>query len=101
MIKFALNVLAVGEFVLPAQKYIITSLPQPLKPNECDDCGIELTARLGDTEEVIKKRLEYFHKNIEPLMKKAAQHYQVRIVEAELSIDELHKTYDNPSLSHE
>lgn len=74
---------------------------QPRQPNKCDDCNTELGTRIGDTEEVAKKRLEYFHKNIEPLIKKAARNFKVRTIEAECTIDELQKIYDTLSLNHE
>lgn len=34
----------------------------------CKSCGNQLTPRLGDSESVIHKRLEYFHKEIEPII---------------------------------
>lgn len=74
---------------------------QPQKFNRCDDCETKLSARIGDTEAVVVKRLEYFHKNIEPLLKKATQQYKVRIIQAECPINELHQIYDSLPLNHE
>lgn len=41
----------------------------PKKKNICDKCGNELFAREDDKPEAIKKRLEIYHKETEPLLK--------------------------------
>lgn len=40
----------------------------PKTENVCDDCGSELIQRKDDNEESLKKRLEEFHKNTEPVI---------------------------------
>ncbi|MCX5921893.1 MAG: hypothetical protein NTX86_01035 [Candidatus Dependentiae bacterium] len=49
----------------------------------CDACGTELSKRKADTQDIVVKRLEYFHTNIEPFMKKASEFYQTNVIDTE------------------
>lgn len=40
----------------------------PLQPHICDDCGGELCRRDDDREEILRKRLEVYHRETEPLI---------------------------------
>jgi adenylate kinase len=48
-----------------------TTTKKPLDPATCDVCKSQLEHRLGDSRENTFKRLDYFRKNIEPLMQDA------------------------------
>ena len=43
-------------------------LRPPKKENICDKCGTELVRRKDDTEEIIKERLDTYHKETDPLV---------------------------------
>jgi adenylate kinase len=47
---------------------LLTS-PQPKKPWVCDFCGGKLVAREDDNPKAVKKRLEIYHKETEPILK--------------------------------
>jgi len=49
--------------------YNINTSPKPQEENKCDDCKIELTQRSDDTEEAVKKRLNVYHNDTEPILK--------------------------------
>jgi len=49
--------------------YNLNTSPKPEQENMCDDCKIELTQRDDDTEEAVKKRLEIYHNDTEPILK--------------------------------
>ena len=49
--------------------YNINTAPKPEQENTCDTCKIPLTQREDDTEEAVKKRLEIYHKETEPILK--------------------------------
>jgi adenylate kinase len=46
---------------------LITAL-KPKNGEMCDDCGVELTRRLDDTEEIIRKRLRIYKAETSPLI---------------------------------
>lgn len=48
--------------------YHVDSNPPKKEEGKCDVCGSELVARQDDTPEAIKKRLELYHKDTEPLV---------------------------------
>jgi len=50
--------------------YNIYTSPKPSQENICDKCGGELLQRADDTEEAVKKRLEIYHKETEPILGK-------------------------------
>ena len=47
--------------------YNLKVLP-PKVAGKCDDCGTELYVRPDDNPEVVKKRLEVYHKETEPII---------------------------------
>ncbi|MFA4960664.1 MAG: nucleoside monophosphate kinase [Candidatus Pacearchaeota archaeon] len=50
--------------------YNIYASPVPIEKNLCDDCDVELVQRADDTEAAAKKRLEIYHNETEPILKK-------------------------------
>lgn len=60
----------------------------------CDGCGTTLTRRKADTDDIMVKRLIFFHTHIEPLMKMAAELYDTKIINTECSIEKLLEVYD-------
>lgn len=60
----------------------------PKKDGFCDEDGLPLKRRSDDTPEAIKKRLQIYHEQTEPLVK----HYRSKIVEidGEQSIQDVH-----------
>lgn len=61
--------------------------PKPKKEGICDKCGGKLYRRKDDTEEAIKKRLETYHKETEPILEK----YSFVRVDGSASIEEVSK----------
>ncbi len=62
---------------------------------KCMFCGEVLAKRSGDIEEVIDKRLHYFHATIEPLLKQIeVAGYITKIIDTTLPLDELEKLYE-------
>jgi len=50
--------------------YNLETAPKPKKNNLCDDCNIKLFQRKDDSPEAIKKRLEIYHEDTEPVLEK-------------------------------
>jgi adenylate kinase len=50
--------------------YNIITAPKPKIQGKCDKCNVDLFQRQDDTEEAIKKRLEVYHKDTEPILEK-------------------------------
>lgn len=50
--------------------YNVVTFPKPKVPGKCDKCNGELFQREDDKEEAIKKRLEIYHAETEPIVKK-------------------------------
>jgi adenylate kinase len=50
--------------------YNVVTFPKPAVLGKCDKCNGELTQREDDKEEAIKKRLEIYHAETEPIMEK-------------------------------
>lgn len=50
--------------------YNLETLPKPREDNLCDDCKVELFQREDDYPEAIKKRLEVYHQETEPILEK-------------------------------
>jgi adenylate kinase len=48
--------------------YNTLTAPKPQQENKCDKCQGELTKRTDDTEEAVKKRLEIYHTETEPIL---------------------------------
>ena len=70
------------------------SLVQPKEADKCDKCGTELSLRKADTKDIAKKRLDYFHTNIEPLISRAKKVYATKIINAETSLEALRSEYE-------
>ena len=65
--------------------YNIYTNPKPKKENLCDDCGTKLFQIVDDTVEAAKKRLEIYHKETEPILKK----YPSVRINGEMEIEEV------------
>lgn len=48
--------------------------PESLKKTHCDKCGAKLIRRSDDTEGIIKKRLEEYHQQTEPMIRYLEEH---------------------------
>lgn len=66
--------------------YNLHSMPPRLK-GKCDICGGKLVRRADDTEDAIRKRLEIYHRETEPVLKK----YKRLRVDGSKEIDEVQK----------
>lgn len=68
---------------------------QPKVENICDHCQNNLTTRVADTLNIIRKRLTYFHNQIEPLLNLISQKYPViRIDASQKTLLELTQEYE-------
>lgn len=70
------------------------SLVKPQENNKCDKCGIDLIIRQTDAEESFRKRLRYFHADIEPIIEMSKKLYTTRIINGEAELDTLKRQYD-------
>ena len=68
--------------------YNIVTAPRPKEYGKCDECNGELSQREDDKEEAIKKRLEIYHNETEPIMGK----YDVIRINGKQKIEKV--TYD-------
>jgi adenylate kinase len=59
----------------------------PKVEGKCDFCGGELTIRADDAPETVKKRLETYHKETEPLKAFYAERGKLRLVDNQPSIE--------------
>ncbi len=50
--------------------YNIITMPKPKIPGKCDQCNGDLSQREDDKEDAIKKRLEIYHNETEPILEK-------------------------------
>ena len=48
----------------------VNTLPKSTDENKCDNCGGELIQRADDNEESLRKRLEIYHSETEPILEK-------------------------------
>lgn len=48
----------------------VNTSPKPAMDDKCDKCGAELIQRVDDNEESLRKRLEIYHRDTEPILKK-------------------------------
>lgn len=67
--------------------YNIFTEPKPKVAGKCDKCGGELIQRADDKEDAIKKRLEIYHNETEPIL----QHYKSIKINGVQSIDNVTK----------
>ena len=57
----------------------------PRDKEKCDKCGGQLLMRDDDKEEAVKKRLEIYHHDTEPILK----HYKARKINGEQSVEDV------------
>ena len=50
--------------------YNVNTEPKPKESEKCDTCGVDLFTRDDDKPEAIQKRLDVYHKETEPILKK-------------------------------
>ena len=55
---------------------------------------MELVIRQSDTPDILKKRLAYFHTQIDLLMSAAQELYNVKVIDTESSLTDLRTAYD-------
>jgi len=48
----------------------VNTSPKPKDENKCDNCGGDLIQRADDNEESLRKRLEIYHRDTEPILEK-------------------------------
>ena len=63
----------------------VNTSPKPVDEKKCDKCGGELIQRVDDNEESLRKRLEIYHRDTEPILKR---HNSIRI-DGEQSIEKV------------
>ncbi len=66
----------------------------PVQFNKCDCCKIDLSIRIDDADEIVKRRLIHYHKQIEPLIDVIKAFYNIETIETENYIKELELAYD-------
>ena len=66
----------------------------PDKPGICNKCGSALFRRDDDQPEAIKKRLEIYHQQTEPLYQKYEAHGILHRVDGSLAIDQVYQAID-------
>lgn len=66
-------------------------LNKPKNGEICDDCGVELTSRVDDTEEKLKIRLDTFHTQTKPVIDYYREYGVVRDEEISISINRFAK----------
>lgn len=64
----------------------------PRVTNICDECGVDLTIRKDDTEEVIRERIDVYRKEVDDLLKFYGQKNEIAHVNGALSASEIHDT---------
>jgi len=70
--------------------YHVVNMP-PKKKDTCDECGTALIQRKDDQEETIRKRLDVYKKDTEPLIEFYQKRGQIKQVNADLEVDDLDK----------
>ncbi len=48
----------------------VNTSPKPIYDSKCDKCGAELVQRIDDNEESLRKRLEIYHRDTEPILER-------------------------------
>jgi len=71
-----------------------TKSAQSNQQNICGNCESSLSKRTADTKEIAIKRLQFFHKRIEPLIELAKDFYTVEKINAHDSLLNLEKAYE-------
>jgi len=67
---------------------------QPKIENICDQCGACLSLRSADSATIARKRLAYFHENVEPILALAKQSYDVITIQSNDDLTALLNKYD-------
>ena len=63
----------------------VNTSPKPKDESKCDKCGAELIQRVDDNEESLRKRLEIYHRDTEPILER----YDSVRVDGEQSIEKV------------
>jgi adenylate kinase len=63
----------------------VNTSPKPKDFSKCDKCGAELTQRVDDNEESLRKRLEIYHRDTEPIL----GHYDSVKIDGEQPIEKV------------
>ncbi|MBW3002938.1 adenylate kinase [Candidatus Woesearchaeota archaeon] len=71
--------------------YNIYTEPKPKKDNVCDNCGVELEVRTDETEEGMKKRLDIYKDEIQPITEFYKQKDLLKTVDGEKGIEGIWK----------
>ena len=80
--------------VCPGCFYVYNALYAPSADGKhCDHCSAELVLRPADTRDSLVKRLDFFHKKIEPLMLLAADNYETKRITTDMPLHSLTKVY--------
>jgi adenylate kinase len=66
----------------------------PRQEGICDKCGMHLSQRHDDTEEVLKQRLDVYHRDTEPLLKYYSDLNLVKHVFSRHGIEDTHRQID-------
>jgi adenylate kinase len=66
-------------------------LQPPREPGVCDACGGELLQREDDREETVRRRIEVYHRETEPLENFYRQRGLLREVDAQGDVDEVNR----------
>lgn len=74
---------------------VYNKFSKPPKQNDfCDLCSSKLSFRSADKKDIVQKRLEYFHNNVEPLINMAQGCYETKKMSSEISFDTLEIRYE-------
>jgi len=65
--------------------YNLVTQPKPANPEKCDICGGFLERRVDDNEEALRKRLEIYHEDTEPIL----EHYDSIKINGEQDIKDV------------
>ena len=66
--------------------YHVTNMP-PKKDNVCDDCDVELVQREDDVEDVVRRRLDAYCRQTEPVISYYRQRNGLKIIEVDGGAD--------------
>ncbi len=80
--------------VCPGCFYVYNTVYAPSTDGvNCDHCSASLVSRAADTRDSMIKRLEFFHKKIEPLMFLAAKSYEIKRIATNIPLHSLTQGY--------
>ena len=68
-----------------------TKFNPPKTEGICDKCGAELITRDDDLEDVVRNRLEVYHKNTQPLIDFYNKKGNVKVIDGTKAINEVHE----------